>query len=206
MWASLGTPILDKNDRAVNEFAVRGDPAAEPCAHERPRIRRLGRLDLPAIADHLLRLEPEDRRLRFGTRLSDDGIRAHIAQIDWSSAVLLAAEHDGRIVGLGEMRACSAGRERTAEVAFSVDRVWRGRDIGSELLRRLSTAARNRGIHTLLIACQLDNGRMLRLAHHVGARIHIDHGDVEARVDLPNATPMTVLMEIWDETTSFWPG
>ena len=42
------------------------------------------------------------------------------------------------------------------------------------------------------------------IARHFGARLSIDHGDVEARFRLPGGNPLTFILELWDESEAMW--
>ncbi len=47
-----------------------------------PCMRTLTASELPKYRDHLLRLDAEDRRLRFGYPISDEAIQGHVRKID----------------------------------------------------------------------------------------------------------------------------
>src|SRR5688572_22199188 len=49
------------------------------------QTRKLTPAEGPLLADHLIRLSPDDRRLRFGGMfLRDESVRRYVASIDWS--------------------------------------------------------------------------------------------------------------------------
>jgi len=51
------------------------------------RTRKLLPTEGPLLADHLIRLDPEDRRLRFGGLfMPDDLVRRYAEAIDWAHA------------------------------------------------------------------------------------------------------------------------
>src|SRR5258706_15642276 len=51
--------------------------------NEKIIVRELSRLDCAALEKHFLALGVEDRRLRFGVPLSDTGVRAYVARINF---------------------------------------------------------------------------------------------------------------------------
>ncbi|MDX1540176.1 MAG: GNAT family N-acetyltransferase, partial [Geminicoccaceae bacterium] len=84
--------------------------------------RRLWSFEREPVQQHLLRLDPEDRRLRFGGQVNDHGIRAYCDRLDWNRAVLIGHLVAGEIRGLGELKPLAAAWPRAAEVALSVER------------------------------------------------------------------------------------
>ncbi len=165
-------------------------------------IRRLGSGEGAQIRDHLLRLDDEDRRLRFGGPAGPARIEAHCAALDPSRALVLGWLQAGQVRGLGELRPLPGSSPRAVEVAISVERPFQGRGIGGALLRRLTLAARNRWILRLHMLCLLDNGRMVRLARRQDSRLSFDEGQIEARIELPWPTGWTVLEEILGEAAA----
>jgi GNAT superfamily N-acetyltransferase len=167
-------------------------------------IRRLGSCERDSIRDHLLRLDDEDRRLRFGGPASAARIIAHCAGLDLGRAVGLGYLVAGEARGIAELRPIPGTSPRAAEAAISVERAFQGRGIGGVLLQRLTIAARNRWIGRLHMLCLLDNGRMVRLARRLDSRLSFDQGQIEASLALPWPTGWTVLQEIGGEAGAWW--
>ncbi len=158
-------------------------------------IRRLWPIELDRIRAHLLRLDPESRRLRFGGLVGPAQIEAHCAGLETSHAVLFGYVAGGAVRALGELLPIAGSDGRGAELAISVERRWRNRGIGTELLRRLIGAARNRLIVRLYMVCLIDNGRMLRLARRFDGRLSFERGEALARIEPPWPTLWTLLEE-----------
>ena len=148
-------------------------------------VRRLYRPDLPAFREHLIRLDPETRYDRFGLQVSDDYL-AHYAELCFApSALTYGWFADGTIRGASELRffARSEGASsRDGEAAFSVERGWRRRGIGTELMGHVVLAARNRRIGKLTIFCLRHNRAMLALARKFEADLAVDLTDVTGRL------------------------
>ena len=161
-------------------------------------IRRVWPIERERVRDHLLRLDPESRRLRFAGAVGPEQIEAHCAGLDWSHAVLLGYVAGGAIRGLGELLPTDADGVRAAEIAISVERRWRNRGVGGELMRRLIVAARNRLIARLDMLCLMDNGRMLRLARRFEGRLSFERGEARARIEPSWPTWWTLLEETLD--------
>jgi hypothetical protein len=57
-------------------------------------IRKLGVLELQKYSDHLLRLNADDRYLRFGARIDDAAIIRHVQTKSKDKKIILAAFDD----------------------------------------------------------------------------------------------------------------
>jgi hypothetical protein len=96
------------------------------------RIRRLSALERGKLRDHLLRLAPEDRLLRFGGYLSDSLIDAYCDGLEWGRAIIIGYLVDGEVRGLGELKPMARTLSRAAEAALSVERPYRDRGVGTD--------------------------------------------------------------------------
>jgi GNAT superfamily N-acetyltransferase len=159
-------------------------------------IRRLWVGERDKIRDHLLRLDDEDRALRFGGYASAAHIAAYCARLDWSRVLVVGYVTGGEVRGLGQLELIGAGWPRAAELAVSVERPFQNRGIGTALLRRLVVAARNRLIERVYMICVIDNGRAVRMARRLDGALHFHSGEAEARIELPWPTPWTWLEEL----------
>jgi GNAT superfamily N-acetyltransferase len=176
--------------------AVKRPAAAPPAPGE---FRRLWAADHRQLRDHLMRLEPEDRLLRFGGQINDAQIASYADGFDWGSGAAIGYLVDGELRGLGELKPIAGSQSAAAETALSVERLWQNQGVGTELLRRLIVVARNRSIRTLHMICLLENGKVLRLVRKLGATLTFDQGEVEARFPLPWPNQLTLLLELLDE-------
>ncbi|HZA65555.1 MAG TPA: GNAT family N-acetyltransferase [Geminicoccaceae bacterium] len=158
-------------------------------------IRRLWPFERAKIRDHLLRLDRDDRLLRFGGYASADRIAAYCERLDWNRAIVIGCVIGGEVRGIGELKPIGAGWPRAAELAVSVERPYQDRGIGTALLRRLVVFARNRLLDRLFMICLIDNGKALRMARRLDGALRFDHGEAEARIEPPWPTPWTWLEE-----------
>ena len=150
-------------------------------------IRPLTPGELPNYLEHLLRLDPADRRMRFGFPISDTGIRAYVQRIDLRTGHILALFDDDLDV-VAAAHIVRAGDD-VAEFAFSVDREWRGCGVGSELFDRAVLWARNRGIRQAIVYCLNENQAMRHIARKAGVQMTVAAGEIEGRLELLPATP-----------------
>jgi RimJ/RimL family protein N-acetyltransferase len=109
------------------------------------------------------RLSPDSQRLRFFTphpRLSSQEVD-WFTHVDGHERVALVAEHGGDIVAVA--RFDRLPHSVVAEVAFVVCDDHQGRGLGTLLLDRLATRAREEGITHLVAETLPENARMLRV-------------------------------------------
>jgi ribosomal protein S18 acetylase RimI-like enzyme len=156
------------------------DPVAKPVLPVMPRIRQTTPADVARIAQiyvamarHHAALDPSEYRVpehdavesRFSTELA--------AAED--SDLHLVAEIDGLVVGqldaftrpkppTGSMRL----PRRSALIGIAVDEGWRGRGVGSALMRAAESWARERGLDTLELEVADPNGDARRLYDRLG--------------------------------------
>jgi GNAT superfamily N-acetyltransferase len=156
-------------------------------------IRPLTASELPKYLEHLLRLDPADRRMRFGSPIGDAAIREHARRIDLRTDQILALfDDDLDVVAAAHI---ARARDDVAEFAFSVDREWRGCGVGFTLFDRTVLWARNRGIRQAIVYCLNENQAMRHIAREAGVHMTLAAGEVEGRLELMPATPFSLLVE-----------
>ena len=159
-------------------------------------IRKLWIGEAEDYRDHLLRLDAESRRNRFGLALADELIETYVASPTWSGAVMHGFLVDGVLRGVAELKPFGTAFPTEAEAAFSIEKPWQSHGVGSALLARTLLAARNRGIRQVHMACLADNARMQQLARKFAAQLSFDFGSVVGEVAAPHPTPLSLLREI----------
>ncbi len=158
-------------------------------------IRKMWWSESDKFRDHLLRLDSDSRRMRFGMAVSDSFISDYAARIGEMKYLVYGFYVDGEMRAAAEMRQIGDAWSVDAEGAFSVEDAFQNRGIGTDLLGRIIRAARNRGISRLYMNCLAENHKMQRICRKFEAELHFDHGEVVGRV-LP-ATPTYI--SIWEE-------
>jgi GNAT superfamily N-acetyltransferase len=153
--------------------------------------------------DHLLRLDSESRRNRFGGAVSDDFIRNYIELSLGLDVVMHGFFVDGTLRGVAELRPLGTEFAREAEAAFSIETPWQSHGVGSALLERTLLAARNRGIKLMHMACLANNRRMIDLARKFAAELTFDFGSVVGEVEAAHPTPMSVWRELVADSHGF---
>lgn len=157
-------------------------------------IRTLLPHELPKYRDHLLRLGPEDRRLRFGYPIADEGIEEFVDRLGTRNTRILVL-HDPALQVTGAAH-IAVQDGNSAELAFSVDEPYRGQGIGRDLLKRGLLWTGNRGIRRAHLYFLAENRSMRQLARDDGWQIGVEAGECEATKALPPPTPTSVFAEI----------
>lgn len=151
------------------------------------KIRKLWVTELGLYRDHLLRLDENSRRMRFGMGVGPDFIEDYARRVGDMKSVVYAYVEDGEVRAAAELRRFSFEVQGEAEAAFSVEEDYQDSGIGTELLGRVIRAARNRRIRRIYMNCLLENRKMQRVARKYEAVLHFDHGEVVG--ELEPATP-----------------
>jgi GNAT superfamily N-acetyltransferase len=157
-------------------------------------IRKLLASEHEKVRDHLLRLSPADRRLRFLGYVGDDFIVAHSEKVFAAGGIILGCFVRGMLCAVGELH--HDGTYQVAEVAITVEQSVQNCGIGTELLRRLVEIARNRAIKTLHCFCLLDNKRAQKIARKLGGVLQWVDGAVKADIIQPWPNYWSLLGEV----------
>jgi len=164
-------------------------------------IRELSRLERPALEPHFLALDGEDRRLRFGTPLNDDAMRAYVAGIDFErDAAFGVYDDDLHLIGAAHV----ARGDGHAELGVSVLPSHRGRGIGGALLARAHLRARNWGVRALFMHCLAENGAMMHLARKQEMEIVVESGEADAWLQLPPADASSHFGEVFAQRVALF--
>ena len=156
-------------------------------------VRRLSPQEIDKFREHLLRLDHENRRMRFGVAVSDPFVESYAPQV--RECLVYGFFAGGEMHAAAEMRTIGERWPADAEAAFSVEHDYQNRGIGTELFGRIVRSARNRGISRLYMDCLAENYKMQRLCRKFGGDLHFDHGEVVGRV-LPGAL---TYISLWEE-------
>ena len=131
-------------------------------------IRELWSMDRSAFRDHLLRLDENSRRLRFGVPVADGFIDDYAKTAFRLNTIIFAYFEDHQIRAAAELRGLSFAFTPAAEAAITVETAWRNRGLGSQLMDRLLVSARNRHVNQIYMICLRENGAMQHVAQKFG--------------------------------------
>jgi RimJ/RimL family protein N-acetyltransferase len=166
-------------------------------------ISELDESDRSLYLDHLIALGGDDRYLRFGSPISDDGIFRYVAGIDFArDAVFAVYDPDMTIAAAGHFAPMPLGTTpaelalgRCAEFGLSVAERARRRGLGTALFLRAAGHARNLRVQSLFMHCLAENRAMIRIARRAGMEIRQRHGEADAYLALPPGTVASAIEE-----------
>ncbi len=161
----------------------------------------IARLLIPAelglYRDHLLRLNAEDRRLRFNISLDDATIAAIVMRISpWDTRII--AQFDCRLAVIAAVQITIVDGP-AAELALAVDKAERKQGLAMALMRRALLWSRNRNIPLASMHFLAENQPVRRIAGRVGMTVRTLQGESEACRNLPRASILSVAAEIGAE-------
>lgn len=158
-------------------------------------IRKLWHTELERYRDHLIRLDADSRRLRFGMGVGNEFVTDYAMRITDLQSTVYGYFEDGEVRAAGELRPIGLQMHGEAEAAFSVEKDWQDTGIGTELMGRVIRTARIKGIRRLYMNCLAENRKMQRIARKYEAVLHFEEGDVVGEVE-----PLTPnYFSIWRE-------
>jgi RimJ/RimL family protein N-acetyltransferase len=162
-------------------------------------MRKLLPSEASTLRDHLTRLTPEQRSLRFMGALNDVAVREHCERLNWFRAVVIGYFDAGELRGAAELQVADDGFPVLYEVAITVETEWQDRGVATELLRRVLVIARNRSARGVLLKCVGDNHRIQHIAQNFGAKLHSRDGESEAEISTSSPTYWSLCEEVTDD-------
>jgi RimJ/RimL family protein N-acetyltransferase len=144
--------------------------------------RRLWPTETGKFRDHLLRLDPESRRMRFAHPVADDFIEAYARRMTAYGSLVYGRLVDGVLRGAAELRRLGDTWGEEAEAAFSVEKPYQGHGVGTDLMGCVVRAARNRNIRRLYMSCLAENAKMQSIARKHAALLRFAAGDVVGEI------------------------
>jgi len=166
-------------------------------------IRKLWSMDRSAFRDHLLRLDEESRRLRFGVPVADDFIDDYAKTAFRLDTIIFAHFEGHQIRAAAELRGLSFAFTPAAEAAITVETVWRNRGLASHLMDRILVSAQNRNVSQVYMICLRENGAMQHVARKFGARLSFEQDEVVGKLDPSWPTPASLMQEGWQDANGF---
>ena len=153
--------------------------------------------------DHLLRLDNESRRMRFGMGVGDEFITGYAQRLNDMKSIVYAYIIEGEVRAAAELRPLAGQMRGEAEAAFSVEKPFQDSGIGTELLGRIVRAARNRSITRVYMNCLAENRKMQKIAKKYDAILQFDHGEVVGQVAPSSAHYFSIWREAVEDEMGF---
>ncbi|MET9016395.1 GNAT family N-acetyltransferase [Streptomyces olivaceoviridis] len=150
------------------------------------RIRQAGPADRAEVQRLYEAMSPQNLRMRFFSVSPASARQAaeRVAEGDRPGYRVLAAEYEGRLVGLAEYEVLPGGS--TAEISVAVADGWHNRGVGTLLLEHLADAARTAGVTAFSADALAENHDVLKVFHDLGLRVtrHFNGPEVHCTVEL----------------------
>lgn len=157
-------------------------------------VRKLLLVDKYKLTNHLINLQGEDRRLRFGGMVSDDYIKQYVADSFNEDSQWFGVDHiDGHLVATCHVAIVNG----EAELGCSVDEDFRGEGFAQKMFNRAVTWLRVRGITHVFMHCLSENGAMKHIARKNDMILVSEYGETDAKVEVEPATPATYMEEAY---------
>ncbi|MEP9352415.1 GNAT family N-acetyltransferase [Xanthobacter sp. KR7-65] len=158
-------------------------------------IRKLWTGESGLFRDHLLRLDTESRRFRFGSAVSAEFIERYASRVFRTGAIIHGCFVDGELRAAAELYPMGDVLPGEAEAAFSVESGYQNHGLGTILMERVILTARNRGIRSLYMSCLAHNRRMQQIARKFDADLTFDTDEVMAELTAPFPTALSLAQE-----------
>ncbi|MCK5089653.1 MAG: GNAT family N-acetyltransferase, partial [Hyphomicrobiaceae bacterium] len=162
-------------------------------------IRKLWPTETNKFRDHLLRLDKENRRMRFAHGVSDAFVEDYAARMSEMGALVYGYFVDGEVRAAAELKKLGIAWGREGEAAFSVEQPWQEQGIGTELMGRVIRAARNRGVQHLCVSCLAENAKMRTIASKHEAELRFEYGEVIGEIIPEGPNYFSLLAEAVDD-------
>ena len=170
---------------------------------ETGRIRKLWPGEIDEFHAHLLRLDRQSRQMRFCAAVNDAFIERYCEIVRRVPTLIHGFFAEGDLRAAAELRPILDEWPVAAEVAFTVESPWQDSGIGTALMDRTLTSARNRNIGVLYMICLSENGRMQRIARKFDARLQFENGEVTGNLDPATPDCFSLLREGLDDGAGF---
>lgn len=148
-------------------------------------LRKLRGTDHGTFRDHLVRLDLEARRLRFGNAVNDRFLAQYAERALSPDAVVFGCFVEGTLRGTGELRPLYDSWPVAAEAAFAVEAPWQNRGIGHALMAHVIGTARRRAVKVVHLICLAENMRMRHLVEAFRDELEADTEPTRVRLATP---------------------
>jgi RimJ/RimL family protein N-acetyltransferase len=166
-------------------------------------IRRLWPTETERFRVHLLRLDPENRRMRFAHSVSDAFVEDYAGRMSDYGSLVYGYIVDGEVRGAAELRRLGDAWGEEAEAAFSVETHYQDMGVGTDLMERVVRAARNRRIRRLYMSCLAENAKMQVIARKHEAQLRFEYGDVIGEIVPENPDYFSIVAEAAEDRVGF---
>ena len=166
-------------------------------------IRKLWPTETNLFRDHMLRLDPDSRRMRFAHGVSNTFIEDYASRMNDMGSIVYAYTEGNEVRAAAELRKLGDRWGTDAEAAFSVEKTHQDHGLGTELMGRVIRSARNRGIHRLYMSCLAENSKMQSIARKHEADLKFEYGEVIGEILPQSPNYFSMLAEAVEDRVGY---
>lgn len=166
-------------------------------------IRKLWPTEQNKFRDHLLRLDRDNRRMRFAHGVSDAFIEDYASRMNEMGSIVYAYFEGEEVRAAAELRKLGDVWGQEAEAAFSVEGSYQDNGIGTDLMGRVIRAARNRGVQRLFMSCLAENSKMQAIARKYEADLKFEYGEVIGEIVPVEPNYFSILAEAMEDRVGY---
>jgi GNAT superfamily N-acetyltransferase len=169
---------------------ILGDPAWRPkpmmttSAGWQAQTRKLLGSELPEVGEHLLRLDRDSLLSRFNGIVSSEFLAAHAKGAAGPDTAIFGCRVDSILRGVAELRRCGPAKTSEAEAAFSVEKAYQDRGIGTALMGAVLAQAQLTGLSRIFIYCDICNWRMQSIVFKFDGSLDFIEGQCTGEIAL----------------------
>lgn len=167
-------------------------------------FRKLLAQESSTLKDHLLRLDEENRRRRFGYVVTPEVILAYVGAIDWPRTWIVGAFEGEILRGVAQLNDSGTAGGKTGELSVTVEPAFQNHGVGTRLLEEALLIARNRGFESLYLVCLPENQRMQHVARKFAEQLRFQDGDVTVHIRSPQPDPLSYFAEMFGDAVAQW--
>ena len=154
------------------------------------------------MIEHLKRLSPEDRYLRFGAQLGDERIEHYVReQIKTGDHIFAVFDDAGELAALLHM-ARELRDPKGFELGISVDESHRKSGFAGKLFEKAIAFAKTLGAKHIYTYCLSENKAMQHLARKAGLNVMLEYGDLTGKLDIAEQGGFDQLRNLVDFATT----
>lgn len=158
------------------------------------------RITKKELHDHLVMMDEEGRRWRFGYAVSNEAIHIYTDSIPDDDLIFGIRSGITSDTIVAAMHLAFDKNHKSAEMGISTLPESRRKGYAERLMRYSVDILRNRGISQLYSVCLPDNQPLLKLLQKLNiTSVYSNEGDKEARINIPMAGIDSFLNEVSNE-------
>jgi pimeloyl-ACP methyl ester carboxylesterase len=149
-----------------------------------PHVRQLEELNATSIFQHLVRLDEDDRRLRFEAVVNDQYLVSYVSSINFNRDIVFGKFQNGTLIGVCHLAVFTEAGHAVAEAGISVQKEFRRCSTASELVDFTLKSAASRRITRVYFRYSRSNGPAAAICTRRRATIVVDDNKCLASIDL----------------------